>query len=150
MTVGTLGAVLCFAAYGASRAMGTTSDWANAARYLFRPTFLPALAVFVPWAVAQQALLQFYLLGRLRALAPDAPPMVIAAANGLVFGVVHLPDWQVMVLTVLAGWIWSASYLRDRCLLPIALSHATLGTTYFYWVRDIDLASSWLQALRSS
>ncbi len=147
MTAGTLAVTLFFAAYGASRATTPTGDWGQGARHLFRPTLLPALAVFVPWAAAQQTLLQFYLLGRLHALAPDAPSLVIAAANGLLFGLVHLPDWQVTALTVLAGWVWSASYLRDRCLLPIALSHATLGTAYFYWVRDIDLASSWLQSL---
>jgi hypothetical protein len=34
--------------------------------------------------------------------------------------------------------------MRDRQLLPIALSHAVLGTTYFYWVRDQDLIGHWL------
>jgi hypothetical protein len=148
MTFATLAAVLFFAVYGASPVLRPTGDWGEVARYLFRPTLLAALVLFVPWAVLQQTLFQFYLLGRLHALAPGAPPAVIAAANGLLFGLVHLPDWEVTALTVLGGWVWSSSYLRDRCLLPIALSHATLGTAYFYWVRDIDLALSWLQALR--
>jgi hypothetical protein len=40
--------------------------------------------------------------------------------------------------------VWSWYYLRDRQLLPIAFSHAVLGTTYFYWVRGQDLIREWL------
>ena len=39
-------------------------------------------------------------------------------------------------------------YLGARRLLPIALSHAVLGTAYFAWVRGEDLLGNWLAAVR--
>jgi hypothetical protein len=48
-----------------------------------------------------------------------------------------------MAVTLLAGVIWSASYFRDRKLLPLAVSHAALGTTLHYWVFGNDLLQRW-------
>jgi membrane protease YdiL (CAAX protease family) len=71
---------------------------------------------------------------RLRVLLPSLPPLGLAAVNGLVFGAVHLPSWELAVATAVAGTVWSQAYQRDRVLLPIAFSHALLGTAYFAWV----------------
>lgn len=136
LLIGTATVVLLFAAWRLARGGP-----------LLTPTLLAALALFVPWALLQQALFQFYLLGRVRALLAGAPRLVPAAANGLLFGAVHLPDWDLTLVTVLAGGVWSWYYLRDRSLFPIALSHAVLGATYFYWVRGEDLVQRWLGAL---
>ncbi|HEV8642637.1 MAG TPA: CPBP family intramembrane glutamic endopeptidase [Methylomirabilota bacterium] len=114
---------------------------------LLKPTLFAALVAFVPWALLQQALFQFYLLGRVRALLPGSPRLVVASVNGLFFGAVHLPAWDLTLVTIVAGSVWSWYYLRDRSLLPIALSHAVLGATYFYWVHGQDLVQRWLGAL---
>jgi membrane protease YdiL (CAAX protease family) len=110
-------------------------------------TLFAALVLFVPWALLQQVLFQFYLLGRVRVLLAGAPRLVVSLVNGLFFGAVHLPDWDLVLVTIVAGITWSWYYLRDRCLLPIALSHAALGPTYFYWVRGQDLIQGWLALL---
>ena len=115
---------------------------------LFTPTMLGALVLFTPWAALQQALFQFYLLGRLRVLLPAAPPLTLAAMNGVLFGAVHLPDVELAALTSVGGAAWSWYYVRDRCLAPIAVSHAALGTTYYYWIRGEDLLLRWLGATR--
>jgi membrane protease YdiL (CAAX protease family) len=52
---------------------------------------------------------------------------------------VHLPDRELALLTAAAGIVWSWVYQRDRVLMPVALSHALLGTTYFAWVRGRDV-----------
>lgn len=111
---------------------------------VLKRTLFVALILFVPWAFLQQALFQFYLLGRLRALLAGAPRLVVAMVNGVLFGAVHLPEWDVTLVTIVGGSAWSWYYLRDRSLVPIALSHAVLGTTYFYWVRGQDLVLAWL------
>jgi membrane protease YdiL (CAAX protease family) len=36
-----------------------------------------------------------------------------------------------MLLTAIAGTVWSYTYLRDRALVPIAATHAVLGATYY-------------------
>ncbi|MGH7324489.1 MAG: CPBP family intramembrane glutamic endopeptidase [Candidatus Rokuibacteriota bacterium] len=134
MLVGTAAVMLLFAVVGALA--GGCS--------LLRPTLAVGLVLFVPWALAQQTLFQFYLLGRLRALLPRASPVTLAILNGILYGLVHLPEWDVTLLTMVGGSVWSWYYLRDRCLTPIALSHAALGTVYFSWVRCRDLAVEWL------
>ncbi len=114
---------------------------------LLRPTFPLALALFVPWAALQQALLLRYVLPRLRGALPGAGPGPIAGLAGLLFGLVHLPAADLTAVTVLGGAAWSWLYLRDRLLAPIAVSHALLGTAYFYWMRGEDLAARWLASL---
>src|SRR5262245_52790062 len=105
--------------------------WGDALGSLFVPDIFLTLALFLPWALMQQVLLQFYLLGRLRVLLPRLPPLGLAAVNGLGFGAVHLPSWELAVATAVAGTVWSQAYQRHRVLLPIAFSHALLGTAYF-------------------
>ena len=140
MLVATSAVALLFAILGA---------WTGRPASLFKPTMLGALVLFTPWAALQQALFQFYLLGRLRALIPASPPLALAAINGLLFGAVHLPDVELTALTSVGGAVWSWYYLRDRCLAPIATSHAVLGTTYYYWIRAEDLLLRWLGAIYS-
>lgn len=135
---------LGFAVHGAVRVHLEGGGWNEVLARLFRPPFFAALVLFVPWALLQQTLFQFYLLGRLKALLPRAAPLGLACANGILFGAVHLPDWELALLAVAAGTVWSHSYYRDRSLLATSLSHALLGTTYFYWARDRDLVRAWL------
>lgn len=123
---------------------GIIGRWTGQA--MFTPTMVAALVPFTLWAALQQLLFQFYLLGRLRALVPTSSALALAAINGLLFGAVHLPDVELTVLTSAGGAVWSWYYLRDRCLAPIAISHAALGTTYYYWIRGEDLLLRWLSA----
>jgi Type II CAAX prenyl endopeptidase Rce1-like len=116
-------------------------EWRASIWRLFRPMFFGALVVFLPWALFQQTLFQFYLLGRLRVLLPMASPIMLSLANGVLFGAAHVPEWDQALLTIPAGVAWSYVYCRDRALGPIALSHALLGVTYFYWVRGSDPVS---------
>jgi membrane protease YdiL (CAAX protease family) len=139
MLVGTLGVALLFA---------LTGRWVGRAAPLFTATMLAALVPFALWATLQQMLFQFYLLGRLRILIPAATPLALAAVNGVLFGAVHLPDVELTVLTSVGGAVWSWYYLRDRCLGPIAISHAVLGTTYYYWIRGDDLVLRWFSTTR--
>lgn len=100
---------------------------------------LLACAIYFPWALIQQTIFQFYLLGRLRALAPGVSSYLLALGNGMAYGLVHAPHTSLMLLTALAGTVWSYTYLRDRLLAPIAVSHAVLGATYYYLFVGRDL-----------
>ncbi|MGH7396393.1 MAG: CPBP family glutamic-type intramembrane protease [Candidatus Rokuibacteriota bacterium] len=123
-------------AFGGYAVMGLDQRSAEAVlSRLFGAGFWGTIAVFVPWALVQQALFQFYLLGRLRALLPQTAPLIPVVLTGLAYGAVHLPDRELAVLTAAAGIVWSYAYQRDRVLLLIALAHALLGTTYFTWLR---------------
>lgn len=117
--------------------------WFGSACPMFSLNFLLAVVLYIPWALLQQTLFQFYLLGRLRALLPFASPLFLSIVNGVAYGMVHvgMDAWAigVTVVTIIGGIFWSYSYHRDRYVLPLAVSHALLGSTFYYWVYGRDL-----------
>lgn len=138
MTILTLPAVIiCFVGGVIGRQMEW--PWLAEAPPMFNLHFLMALLLYLPWALLQQTLFQFYLLGRLRALFPYASPMLLSVFNGIAYGMVHAPQWPVVVVTILGGIFWSYSYHRDRYVLPIAISHAVTGTCFYFWLYGRDL-----------
>ncbi|HET9048200.1 MAG TPA: CPBP family intramembrane glutamic endopeptidase [Chiayiivirga sp.] len=92
------------------------------------------------WAIVQQWLLIAAIMPRARQLA--ASPHTAALLGGLVFALLHAPNFALMTCTFLGGSVWAWLGLRDRALLPLATSHALLGL----WL--IHVAPSWL--LRSA
>ena len=61
----------------------------------------------------------------------------------------HFPRWPVMAVTLVAGTAWALIYYRWRSLVPLAVSHALLGTALHYWVFGNDLLERWLPLLES-
>jgi hypothetical protein len=57
-------------------------------------------------------------------------------------------DLKTLFVTA-GGTLWSVLYFRYRQLWPLAVSHALVGTTFYYWVYGHDLASRWSAFLRS-
>ncbi|UCE89807.1 MAG: CPBP family intramembrane metalloprotease [Pseudomonadota bacterium] len=105
---------------------------------------LLTIAIYLPWALVQETIFLFYLLGRLRVLFPATSPVALSAVNGTAYGAVHWPDPWVGVLAALIGAIWAYSYFHHQRLLPIAVSHAVLGATFYYLVVGRDLFSEFL------
>ena len=138
----TVPAALMFLSFGAIVAY-KSGGWPAVVNRVFNWRILAAFGCYVPWALMQQTLLQFYLLGRLLALFPKKylfMPMII---TGTCFGLVHLPDLWTAVVTVVSGTIWSFMYYRYRLLLPLAFSHAALGSAFYYGIFGHDLAAEW-------
>ena len=132
-----VGAIIAYQAAG----------WAAVGYRIFHPRIPTAVTLYFPWALLQQTLFQFYLLGRLRVLWPSLDPLSQSALGGLAFGLVHATDLWIAAMTWLGGTVWSFLYLRYRLLWPLALSHALLGTTFYYWVYAQDLAGQWMRHL---
>jgi len=125
------------------------ADWPGAKARILHPYLPTAVLLYLPWALLQQTLFQFYLLGRVCTLCPLLHPLAQSLLNGLVFGVVHTADIWILLLATLGGTLWSFLYLRYRRLWPLAVSHALSGTTFYYWVYGYDLASRWSAFLGS-
>ena len=102
---------------------------------------LATAPLYFGWALLQQYIFQFYWFGRWLQVVP-AP--VAVALTAVAFAAVHFPRWPVMAVTLVAGAVWALIYLRWRRLLPLALSHALLGTALHYWVFGNDLLERWL------
>jgi len=125
------GAAVVVARTGGTPAIERFSNW----------HMLAAAALYFPWALLQQYIFQFYWFGRWLRLVPVAAAVVITA---LAFAAVHFPRWPVMAVTVVAGGVWALIYYRWRSLVPLAVSHALLGTALHYWVFGNDLLERWL------
>ena len=102
---------------------------------------LAAAALYFPWALLQLYIFQFYWFGRWLTLVPVP---VAVALTAVAFAAVHYPRWPVMLVTLVAGAAWALIYYRWRSLLPLAVSHALLGTALHYWVFGNDLLQRWL------
>jgi len=120
-----------------------SGSWPAVADRVFNWRILAAFGCYLPWALMQQTLLQFYLLGRLLALFPKRLLWVPLMITGMCFGLVHLPDVWTALVTVAAGAVWSLIYYRYRLLLPLAFSHAALGSAFYYGIFGHDLAAEW-------
>lgn len=118
-------------------------DGQTAIERLSNPRILGAFALYLPWALLQQFVFQFYLLGRLLVLLPVWGAVGI---TGVAFSLVHFPRVPVMAVTLVAGTVWALIYRRYRVLLPLAVSHALLGSALHYWVFGRDLLANWLGA----
>ncbi|HET7132724.1 MAG TPA: CPBP family glutamic-type intramembrane protease [Gammaproteobacteria bacterium] len=105
-----------------------------------------AMLLYFPWALLQQYIFQFYLFGRLLHLLPSVAAVAVTA---MAFASVHFPRWPVMVVTLVAGSVWTQIYYRHRVLLPLAASHAILGAALHYWVFGNDLLAAWSTSLPS-
>jgi membrane protease YdiL (CAAX protease family) len=134
--------VLLFLAIGAY--LGYRSGgWSGVADRVWNWRIVVAFGCYLPWALMQQTLFQFYLLGRLLALFPRTKPFIAIAFTSIAVGLVHLPDIWTALVTVAAGFIWSFMYYRYRLLLPLAVSHAALGSAFYYGLFGHDLAAEW-------
>jgi membrane protease YdiL (CAAX protease family) len=120
-----------------------SGGWSGVADRVGNWRIVVAFGCYLPWALMQQTLFQFYLLGRLLALFPRTKPFIAIAFTSLAVGLVHLPDVWTALVTVAAGFIWSFIYYRYRLLLPLAVSHAALGSAFYYGLFGHDLAVEW-------
>ena len=140
----TIPVILAFAAIGLKlghRVFGWEGAWARLANW----HLLVAFFLYLPWALLQQFLFQFYLLGRLLTLLPSP---VAVFATGMAYSLVHLPEVGLALASAPAGIFWTFLYRRDRLLLPLGLSHALLGSTFYYWVYGRDLFMAWKDVLQ--
>ena len=140
----TIPAILTFAATGLAlgyREFGWEGGWSRLLNWHLPVAFL----LYLPWALLQQFLFQFYLLGRLLTLLPTP---VAVFATGMAYSLVHLPEIGVALAAAPAGIFWTLLYRRYRVLFPLGLSHALLGSTFYFWVYGQDLLMAWKQVFR--
>jgi len=79
-------------------------------------------ARYTLWALLQQALLQVVVARRLAYGLGNPHAAVLLTAT--IFALMHAPNTSLMLLTFLAGLLWTGWFLRQRALLPVAIAHA--------------------------
>ncbi len=99
-----------------------------------RPRFLwGGLAAYILWGLLQQYLLNAFLLKRLLEWAGPRPATLLAA---VLFSLVHLPNWFLMAVTLVGGYLAARVYLRYRSLWVLGLAHGILAFVLFLVVPD--------------
>lgn len=92
-----------------------------------------ALAVYLPWGLLQQYMLNGYFLNRFGAvLAPRGAAMVTAT----LFCAAHAPNWILMSVTLPGGYYAARVYQRRRNLYVLGLAHAIAGFLLFLLIPD--------------
>lgn len=96
-----------------------------------RRDFLGAFAALVLWGGAQQWVLQTTVLRECQRAAGRQAGLGIAV---LLFGLLHMPNVFLTVMTTIGALIWCAIYDRYPNIVPLAVSHAlaTLAILYAF------------------
>lgn len=85
----------------------------------------------------QQLILQGYFTNRFAAVLKTARGErrgAVVLASGLLFGVIHLPNPILTVITPFVGALSAYWFLKSRNLYLLAVAHAVLGTTLQYFI----------------
>jgi uncharacterized protein len=99
-------------------------------------TFWLVLALYPLWGLAQQFALQALITTNLRKSVPVLPRRVLVAA--FIFSAAHFPNYQLMVLTLVAGLVFTWIYERHRNLWAVGIVHGILGALAYYLVLGHD------------
>ena len=91
------------------------------------------LAAYCPWGIFQQYLLNGFIANRLLGAASVRYVPVMSAA---MFAGAHLPNWFLMSVTFVLGYISTRIFLRYRNIYFLGLAHAVIGTALFVVVPD--------------
>jgi len=86
------------------------------------------LALYLPWGLFQQYLLNGYFLKRFDTV---LPPRASDATTAALFSAVHCPNLFLMLLTPVAGYASIQIYRRYRNLYFLGMAHATIGFLLF-------------------
>jgi membrane protease YdiL (CAAX protease family) len=94
-----------------------------------RRDFLGTFGWLVVWGGAQQWVLQTTVLRDCQRATNRHAGIGVAA---LLFGVLHMPNVFLTVMTTLGGLVWCAIYDRYPNIVPLAVSHALTTTAILY------------------
>ena len=100
---------------------------------------LVLFVLYPAWGLVQQFLVQALVARNLRALSgPVSSPWFVVPSCGVLFGLVHVPDLELVIATAVLGCTFTSIYLRWRNLWPLGLFHGWLGALCYFWVIGRD------------
>lgn len=98
-----------------------------------RAPLLHACAYLI-WALVQQYIQQSFFFVRIEQLMGNRP--LASFMTAILFGLVHLPNPVLTLVTFFGGWLLSELFRRYRSLWPLAFAHGVIGLTLAVAVPD--------------
>ena len=82
------------------------------------------------WGIAQQYVIQAFILRRLRQAGLVGPLAVVATA--VLFGLAHAPNWALAGSVAGAAVVWCTLFLRRANLITLGVSHGVLAVLLYH------------------
>jgi hypothetical protein len=93
-----------------------------------RPGHVAAgIGAYILWGLFQQYVLNGYFVNRLLAFAGESRARLVPFAAAGLFSAAHLPNWFLVTVTFVGGYVCARVYLRYRSLYPLAVAHGMVG-----------------------
>jgi membrane protease YdiL (CAAX protease family) len=92
-----------------------------------------SFGIYVPWGLFQQYLMNGYFLKRFEMALSGRVAAVVTAG---LFGLVHAPNWFLMLVTPVTGFVAIQIYRKYGNLYFLGLAHAAIGFALFMVVPD--------------
>jgi membrane protease YdiL (CAAX protease family) len=83
------------------------------------------VGAYALWALMQQFVAQSYFFLQIEALTGSSRKAVIG--SGLIFGLLHIPNPVLLIVTTIGGLLFSALFCRYRNIYPLAFAHAAVA-----------------------
>ena len=109
-------------------------------------TFWIVLLLYPLYGIVQQFALQILITKNLRDVVKKLLIRVLLAAS--LFSAVHFPNYRLMWLTFLAGFIFTWIYDRHPNIWAVGISHGLLGAFAYYWVLGLDPGAEIVEGIR--
>jgi len=83
------------------------------------------VGAYALWALMQQFVAQSYFFLQIEALTGSSLKAVIG--SGLIFGLLHIPNPVLLIVTTIGGLVFSEMFCRYRNIYPLAFAHAAVA-----------------------
>ena len=77
------------------------------------------------WGILQQFVLQAFVFRRIRSLVED--PNHAVGWTAILFSLVHLPNFPLMILTLVGGLVWTWVYSKAPNIIAIGITHGLMS-----------------------
>lgn len=94
------------------------------------------LLAYPVWGIAQQFVLQNFIARNLSTLVPS--PLVRSCLVAVIFACAHIPSLELVLLTLVVGFIFTFLYHKYPNLLALGVAHGILGALVFHLVLGQD------------
>jgi hypothetical protein len=105
----------------------------------FTPQMLILALLYPLWGLVQQLLVQAMVV---RNLLPIFSLPVVVAIAAVLFGLVHLPHFELALAAASLGAVFALMFVRWRNVWALGICHGLLGVFFYFWVLGRD---PWLE-----